>query len=298
MSLGSTITKYALVAFLFISLGYWLSPYFAGNSHIPSIAFYIGEWEIRWYGVTMALGILASGLYSLYVVLPKMKSVTENQLLDAMIWMILGGVIGARLLFVALKWSEYANQLPSIWHIWEGGLSLHGAILGGMIALILYTRSQYSGWTRISLKISDVVAVGLPLGQAIGRLGNFFNQEAFGGPTSLPWKMYIEPSLRPSDLSGYNFFHPTFAYEVVLNILLFSVLTFLVSKYKFSGQLFLVYTGAYSLIRFFIEYFRVDSDHLGQLSIAQWGSLVIFVASIWAYWYLNRRHSFRVSVQK
>lgn len=289
MSFGLNIIKYALVASLLILLGYFLAPYFAGTSSIPAVAFQVGALEIRWYGVTMALGILASGLCSIYFVLPKTKLVTEHQLLDAMVWMILGGIVGARLLFVVLKWSDYSDNLASIGHIWEGGLSLHGAIIGGMFALIIHTRSQYGGWARVSLKISDLVAVGLPLGQAIGRFGNFFNQEAFGGPTNLPWKMYIEPALRPAGLSEFSFFHPTFAYEAILNILLFGLLASMVYRYKFSGQLFLIYTGAYSLIRFFIEYFRIDSDHLGLLSIAQWASLIIFVGSVWVYHYLDRK---------
>lgn len=296
MSFGLNIIKYALVASLLILIGYCLAPYFAGTSQISATVLQISDLQIRWYGVTMALAIIASALCSIYFVLPKLKLVTENQLLDAMVWMIFGGVLGARLLFVLIKWTEYSNDISSIWRIWEGGLSLHGAIVGGMIALVIHTRSRYAGWAKISLKISDLVAVGLPLGQSIGRFGNFFNQEAFGGPTTLPWKMYVEPSMRPAGLAEYSYFHPTFAYEAILNILLFSLLCFVVPRYKFSGQLFVVYTGAYSFIRFFIEYFRIDSDYLGQLSIAQWASLIILAVSVGFYYFLNRKQGRSISL--
>jgi phosphatidylglycerol:prolipoprotein diacylglycerol transferase len=293
-----SITKIALVAVLLIIIGIWLAPYFAGTKQINPIAIELGQFQIHWYGLTMAAAILVSALISIYVALPRLKTITENQLLDAMVWMIAGGLIGARLLFVILKWPEYQSDIQSIWQIGEGGLSLHGAILGGGIGLLIYCWRYYGGVGRVGLKIADIAVVGIPLGQAIGRLGNFFNQEAFGGPTNLPWKMYVAPEFRPEGLSQFSFFHPTFAYEALLNLILFWFLLSMLKRYQFSGQLFLIYVAVYSLIRLFIEFFRIDSDYWGVLSIAQWASLVFVGCAILYYYRLINKEKRKVIIPR
>ena len=278
-------TKIALVAVLLLIIGFILAPYFAGVKTISPVALNIGNIPIHWYGITMAIGILSAAFISIKIGLPAISEIDEDQFLSVCLWMIAGGIVGARLLFVALKWSLYAGNPASILQINQGGLSLHGALLGGLIALIIFAKQNKLNW----LKLADVTVIGIPVGQAIGRLGNFFNQEAFGGPTNLPWKMYVAPIFRPEHLSQFNFFHPTFAYEALLNLGVFALILVSLKHYKFSGQLFLLYIAAYSLVRFFMEFFRIDSDHWGILSIAQWASLILIIGSIIWYYQLKSK---------
>jgi len=130
-------------------------------------------------------------------------------------------------------------------------------------------------------KTFDLFVPGVLIGQLIGRLGNFFNQEAFGPPTNLPWKMFIAPALRPANFSDANFFHPTFLYEMLGLALILALIIYLGRKAHWPGSLFLIYISAYAVLRFFIEFFRIDSDYLGKLSLAQWGSgLIVITAAI------------------
>src|SRR5690606_30578793 len=121
------------------------------------------------------------------------SKISLDHISSASIWAILGGIIGARLLFVILKWSDFANSIPEIFGLQGGGLSIHGAILGGLIAVIIYSRINRLRW----LNLADLLVIGIPIGQAIGRFGNFIDQEAYGGATCLPWKMYISPINSP-----------------------------------------------------------------------------------------------------
>ncbi len=273
--------KIALGAILFGAILYWILPYFAGTKLVSS--YLITEpIAIRWYGLTMAGGLLAS----IWVVLRRSQAATlaaSEQLLSAIIWAIVGGFVGARLLFVILKWPIYAGDLVSILQVSEGGLSLHGALLGGVIATLLYARRTKLDWWRLA----DTLVVGVPLGQAIGRFGNFFNQEAFGGPTNLPWGMFVEPAYRPAGFADAAFFHPTFLYESLACLALFYFL-YRLPTFRTPGQRLLVYLMLYSCIRFVLEFFRIDSDTLGPLSIAQWASLGIIAGGWWLYRHLSK----------
>lgn len=278
------IYKFALTAILLWLVGFLLVPYFVGARQIDPIALTWGDLTIHWYGVTMALGILISSLIAIRVVRPRLTNISEDQLLSAFIWIIAGGLIGARLLFVLLKWPLYANDPISILYISEGGLSLHGGLLGGLIATLIYSAKEKLNWKNLT----DVAVVALPVGQAIGRFGNFFNQEAYGGPTNLPWKMFVSPALRPEQYQSTSFFHPTFLYEAILLMILYIILRVRLIHHPKAGQLTAIYLGGYSIIRFATEFFRIDSDYLGKLSIAQWASLAILVWSI--IWYYRTRH--------
>lgn len=277
--------KFALAAILLIIIGYLLAPYFAGTNEINPIAISLGNFTIHWYGVTMALGIVVCSLLALRVVRPQLKSISEDQLLTGFVWVIAGGLVGARLLFVLLKWPFYADNPASVINIWEGGLSLHGALLGGLLATLIYSSQAKINWKHLA----DIVAVTLPIGQAVGRFGNFFNQEAFGGPTNLPWKMFVEAEFRPEAHINSSYYHPTFLYEAILLIGLYIILRLRLAARLRPGQLLAIYLGGYSVIRFATEFFRVDSDYLGSLSIAQWASLAILAWSI-IWYYQLRRH--------
>jgi phosphatidylglycerol---prolipoprotein diacylglyceryl transferase len=251
------------------------------------ILFEWGPIAIRWYGFLIASAVLI-GL-SLSMNLAKRRGVDPDLVGDLAIWLVLAAIPCARLYYVAFEWQNYAQRPAEIFAIWHGGIAIHGAILGGLIASLIFARlKQVSFW-----QLADLVAPSLILGQAIGRWGNFFNSEAFGRPTDLPWKLYIPPIQRPPGYAAYNYFHPTFLYESLWNLGVFVLLLtlfFLGQQGKFKlkvGTLFLVYFAAYSSGRFWIEGLRMDSLMLGPLRIAQVVSLIgiIFGVAglIWLY---------------
>ena len=234
------------------------------------IIFEVGSIAIRWYGLLIASAVLIGVTLSQY--LAKKRSVNPDLMADLAIWLVVGAIPGARLYYVTFQWQQY-SQRPW-WHtlaIWEGGIAIHGAIIGGTIATIIFARLN-----RISLwQLLDLVAPSLILGQAIGRWGNFFNSEAFGKPTDLPWKLYIAPRYRPIELIQSEYFHPTFLYESLWNLSIFALLIALFfwglknrDRLK-TGTLAAVYLIGYSLGRVWIEWLRTDSLMLGPLKVAQ-----------------------------
>jgi phosphatidylglycerol:prolipoprotein diacylglycerol transferase len=233
----------------------------------------LGPIVIRWYGLLIASAVLLGVSLSQY--LAKRRYVNPDLISDLSIWLVIGAIPAARLYYVLFQWSEYSQHPQRIIAIWQGGIAIHGAIIGGIIAALIFARlNKISFW-----QLTDLVAPSLILGQAIGRWGNFFNSEAFGGPTDLPWKLYIPPDHRPVDLVDFEYFHPTFLYESLWNLMVFALLLTLffraLSK-KSSlkvGTLFLVYGIVYSLGRFWIEGLRTDSLMLGPLRMAQMVSL-------------------------
>lgn len=191
---------------------------------------------------------------------------------------MIAGLIGARLYYVLFNWGYYSSWPLKILAVWEGGLAIHGGLLaGGLTAVIYSIRKKLPVLTYL-----DIMAPSAPLGQAIGRWGNFFNQEAFGTPTDLPWKLYIEPYHRPPDLATFEYFHPTFLYESLWNFLVFSLLYFLLRRrlQRMPGALLLCYIALYSVGRFFVEGLRIDSLMLGSLRAAQVMSLALIAVSL------------------
>jgi phosphatidylglycerol:prolipoprotein diacylglycerol transferase len=233
----------------------------------------LGPIVIRWYGLLIAWAVLLGVSLSQY--LAKRRYVNPDLISDLSIWLVIGAIPAARLYYVLFQWSEYSQHPERIIAIWQGGIAIHGAIIGGIIAALIFARlNKISFW-----QLTDLVAPSLILGQAIGRWGNFFNSEAFGRPTDLPWKLYIPPDHRPVDLVNFEYFHPTFLYESLWNLMVFALLLTLFfralskkSSLKI-GTLFLVYGIAYSLGRFWIEGLRTDSLMLGPLRMAQMVSL-------------------------
>lgn len=237
------------------------------------IAFELGPLTFRWYGLLITTALLIG--ITLAQRLAKRRGIDPEQIGDLAIWLVLGALPGARLYYVAFEWERYADRPLSALAIWQGGIAIHGAILGGMIAAFLFARRhKLSFW-----ELADVVAPALILGQAIGRWGNFFNSEAFGRPTNLPWRLFIPPAQRPPGFVDVAYYHPTFLYESLWNLGVFALVLWLFSwglrhpgRLK-SGTVFLVYFAAYSLGRLWIEGLRMDSLMLGPLKMAQMVSL-------------------------
>lgn len=233
------------------------------------IIFEVGPVAVRWYGLLIATAVLIGVTLSQY--LAKQRDVNPDSLADLAIWLVIGAIPCARIYYVLFEWQVYSQRPEDIIAIWQGGIAIHGAIIGGTIATILFAR-----FNRISFwQLLDLVAPSLILGQAIGRWGNFFNSEAFGKPTNLPWKLFIAQRYRPIELFNSEYFHPTFLYESLWNLGIFALLLALFFwglknhvRLK-TGTIAAVYLIGYSLGRVWIEWLRTDSLMLGPLKVAQ-----------------------------
>jgi phosphatidylglycerol:prolipoprotein diacylglycerol transferase len=252
------------------------------------ILFELGPISVRWYGFLIAMAVLLGVTLSQY--LARRRSIDPDLVGDLAIWLVIGAIFGARLYYVLFQWKEYASHPADIIAIWKGGIAIHGAIMGGVFASWLFAR-----YHRVSLwPLLDVVVPSLILGQAIGRWGNFFNAEAFGNPTDLPWKLFIPPANRPLKYIATDYFHPTFLYESIWNLGVFILLISLFfwglkhpEKLKV-GTLALAYCVAYSLGRVWIEGLRTDSLMLGSLKMAQMISLGAIAFGIFGLFWLYR----------
>lgn len=252
------------------------------------IIFEIGPFTIRWYGVLIASAVLI-GVW-LSQELAKRRNVNPELLGDLAIWLVVGAIPSARLYYVLFEWQSYAQNPQDIVAIWKGGIAIHGAVIGGLLAALIFARLQ-----RVSFwQLTDLVAPSLILGQAIGRWGNFFNSEAFGRPTDLPWKLFIPVDRRPPGYEQFAYFHPTFLYESLWNLGVFALLLWLFfwglrhpGRLKV-GTLFLSYLIAYSSGRFWIEGLRMDSLMLGPLRIAQVVSLTQIAIGLFGLFWLYR----------
>jgi phosphatidylglycerol---prolipoprotein diacylglyceryl transferase len=233
--------------------------------------------SIRWYGVliasSMAFGLWLSAREAVR------RGESPDDLLKAAEIALIGGLIGARLYYVLFNLDYYQTQ-PwwRIFAVWEGGLAIHGGLIAGLLTGGAYV------WAKglPLLTYLDIVAPSLALAQAIGRWGNFFNEEAFGGPTDLPWKLFISEPRRPPAYVDQQFFHPTFLYESLWNVGAFLILYFVLRRRleRAPGALFLAYLGLYSLGRFWIEGLRTDSLMLGSFRIAQIVSVTAVVVAV------------------
>ncbi|MGC1310065.1 MAG: prolipoprotein diacylglyceryl transferase [Phormidesmis sp.] len=249
--------------------------------------FSIGPLTVRWYGLLIASAVLIG--VSLSQFLAKKRGIDPEKIGDMVIWLVLAAIVCARAYYVAFEWRSYASRPADIFAIWQGGIAIHGAVLGGTLATIVFARlNKLSFW-----QLSDLLAPSLILGQAIGRWGNFFNSEAFGAPTDMPWKLFIPLANRPAGYREFEYFHPTFLYESLWNLGVFALLMGLFfwglkrpSRLR-AGTLFLVYMIAYGAGRVWIEGLRTDSLMLGPLRIAQLVSLVGialgWLGLIWTY---------------
>ena len=256
---------------------------------VNRVAFSIGPLNITWYGLLIAAGILLAMCFGFWQC--RKFGIIADKLMDAALGGVVGGIIGARLYYVAFRWEDYKDDLSNIFKTWEGGMAIYGGLIGGLLVGLLVAKLRH---IRI-LPAMDITVMGFLIGQSIGRWGNFVNVEAFGGNTNLPWGMTsdtITAYLREhySDLTalGMNIdptapVHPTFLYESLWCALGF-VLLFLYSKRRrFDGEIFLMYSAWYGAGRFFFEGLRTDSLLIGNLRVSQLvaGVAVLAAVIIW-----------------
>ncbi|MBD5403332.1 prolipoprotein diacylglyceryl transferase [bacterium] len=241
------------------------------------IAFVVLGVPIYWYGV-----VLASAIFVAVLVGNKFFNFINGDskkdiILEYAPLLIISGIFGARLYFCILNSGYYFSHPIEILDIRQGGLSIHGAIAGGILSLVLLS---YKKNLKL-LNILDSLSCSTILGQAIGRWGNYFNSEAYGIPVaSQKWGLFIPEMKRIPQYSEFSLFHPTFLYESVLDLFAFFILGFLLFKFgkKYRGLIFFSYLLIYSIIRFFIERLRVDSAmNLGNIPIAEIVSIILFV---------------------
>ncbi|WP_320677738.1 prolipoprotein diacylglyceryl transferase [Prochlorococcus sp. MIT 1300] len=278
----------------------------------------IGSFSLRWYGLLIAFSVII-GL-NISRKLAKLKGLDDELLNDLLPGLIVASIIGARAYYVAFEWKQYSAEnfwgnlnffelnipIPRALEIWGGGIAIHGALIAGSLAIILFCRQRkQSFW-----ELMDLIVPSVALGQAIGRWGNFFNQEAFGIPTNLPWKLFIpkiDPDsftiLRPNMYINNQFFHPTFLYESIWDLILFIILLGLFkqglrNKVKIpSGSISCIYIFGYSLGRVWIESLRVDPLCLfssqplcaGGFRIAQIISMFLMGLGALGIWWLFAR---------
>jgi phosphatidylglycerol---prolipoprotein diacylglyceryl transferase len=260
----------------------------------------VGPLAVRWYGFLIALAVVLGLAVSQN--LARRRRVDPELLSDLVLWLVIAAIPAARLYFVLFHWPSYQGDLGQIFQVWNGGIAIHGAILGGLVAMVLFAkRRRVSFW-----QLTDLVAPALVLGQAIGRWGNFFNSEVFGAPTDLPWKLYIPEFIvedgvkivrRPPGLEQVAYYHPTFLYESLWNLAVFGLLIALFAWGQRTGKLKLgtllfVYLIGYSCGRFWIEGLRLDSLMLGGLKMAQVMSFVeIWLGGMGLIWLYGLRRS-------
>jgi len=245
-----------------------------------AVAFHIGSLTIYWYGIIIALAFLV-GLFITLAIAKKdyPEDKTREHIIDLSTLLLIGGIIFARLYYVIFNWKYYSHHLLESFMTWRGGLSIHGVIIGSILIIYFYAKHH-----KISLlKYTDLFAYGMIFAQAIGRWGNFFNSEAFGSPTNLPWKLYIPPANRPLEYINFEYFHPTFLYEFLWNLVVFIILITVVRKNfkNNTGSITCFYFILYSLGRFIIEGIRIDNIYvIFGLPIAQFISIIMFSAGI------------------
>jgi len=231
------------------------------------------------YGLFIGLGIIL-GLWLASKIQKKLGNwdqvYLDYDLDNVLMWIIIPGIIGARLYHVIDYWNYYQSNLLEAIMLWHGGLGIYGAILGGFIGLWLFNKSKKN---NILIPL-DIIAFALPISQAIGRLGNFVNQELYGLPTTLPWGIWIDPSHRVQQYLQFNYFHPIFAYEALANLILVFLMLKIVKVKHQHGFYIGLYLIGYSLIRFSLDFLRIDPWKIGILSTAQWISLCLFILGI------------------
>ncbi|MBQ2767640.1 MAG: prolipoprotein diacylglyceryl transferase [Clostridia bacterium] len=229
-----------------------------GEFTLNKVAFTLFGLEVRWYGVIITCGIILAYLYAAWR--GRGEGINTDDLLDIAMFAVIFGIIGARLYYVLMRLDDF-DSLKEVFNIRGGGLAIYGGVIAGVITLIIASRIK-----KIHLyRLLDCAAPGVMLAQSIGRWGNFFNGEAFGEQTDIFCRM----GLKLSGWSQMYYFHPTFLYESLWNLLGFALINLIYRKKKFDGQIALLYFVWYGLGRMFIEGLRTDSLYLGSFRISQ-----------------------------
>ncbi len=249
----------------------------------------IGNIDIKWYSILILIGIVLA--ICLIINEGKRFKFNTDFLFNLSFWTIIFGFIGARLYFVVFEFHLFENNLLSIFKIWEGGLAIHGGVLFGAITMLIYCKKYNARLT----KVFDMVVPGLLLAQAIGRWGNFFNQEAYGSVTTRAALegFHIPEFIIDGMYINNNYYHPTFLYESLLCLLCFLIII-IIRRFKYIkvGQITAIYLMWYGVVRFFIESLRTDSLMFGGFKVAQIISILMFILGLGITMISSRKSKF------
>lgn len=238
---------------------------------IDPVAITIGPLQVRWYGIIMACAFLVG--IALAYRRAERNNIDPNHILNMVTLIIPAAIIGARLYYVIFTWDAYRDDPLSALAVWHGGLAIHGGIIGGLLAGLFYVRRyNISAW-----QTADIIAPSLILGQAIGRWGNFINQEAHGGPVSEQFISRFPDLIKNQMYIDGQYYHPAFLYESVWNLGVFLALTWYWPRKKEAGEVAFLYLVLYSVGRFLVESIRTDSLMLGPFRVAQLVSLLLIM---------------------
>jgi phosphatidylglycerol---prolipoprotein diacylglyceryl transferase len=234
---------------------------------------------IRWYAIFILIGIFTALTVVRWLAIQ--RGLDADFPLDAAPWVVFSAIFGARLYYLLLRIGYFVDHPGEALNVRLGGLTIHGAIAGGVIALFLICRTRAEPF----LTWGDLTVAALPIGQAIGRWGNWANQEAFGTPSDLPWAVEIEPARRPGEYMTSSTFHPTFLYESICDLLIAGILVYVVlqmPRHRFwrEGDAIWLYLIMYGTVRFFIERIRTDSLKIDSLPAAYWISWLLIAVGV------------------
>ena len=277
------------------------------HTYQPSPVFLnLGFVQVYWYGFLIALSIVLGFL--IFYKLALKAGIKKNSIFDLVFWLVIWGLIGGRLYHILSEIGYYIQNPLQVFYVWNGGLGIYGALIAGILRIYFFARKQNNPPIGYLL---DLLVPSLALGQAIGRWGNYFNQELYGQPSNLPWAIPISLANRLPGYENFIYFHPVFLYESLFCLALFIFLFFLTKKWalkttpvssllshssRFSrpGRVFLLYIFLYSSWRFFIEFLRIDYQPMFlNLRLGQWVSLILIIFSAMFYFILNYVIRFR-----
>ncbi len=253
----SNIIKWLFVGgFIFVALFLLVKYVFSGTVVLPQF-FLVGSIKIYYYGLILALAVLAAYYFGRRRLSTINLEVSDFD--NIVLTIIITGFIGARLYHVFSSFEYYQSHWSQIFYVWNGGLSIFGAIIGAVLGVFFYQR--YYLTSTSFLKLLDFLAPSVILGQIIGRFGNLFNYEIYGPPTNLPWKMFVPVQFRIPPFETFQFFHPLFLYESLAGLLILIILIKWLGIAK-AGQTFTLWLGLYGLLRLSTEFLRIDSPYL------------------------------------
>lgn len=241
---------------------------------MSKIAFSVFGIDVMWYGVIISIGVVLGTVIAMFEA--KRVGYDQDIITDMLLWTLPAAILGARIYYVVFEWGYFKVHPAEILAIRNGGLAIHGGIIAAFIVGYIFVKRRKLSF----LKLADIVAPSLILGQAIGRWGNFFNKEAHGGIVSLDFISHFPKFIQNQMNIGGVYYHPTFLYESIWDFIVFIILFSLRKRKKYNGELIGFYLVLYSVGRFFVEGLRTDSLMLGPLRIAQVISLLLIAAGI------------------